>query len=124
MSVLLLLSTVLYALPLRALAESYAVLPVGEGFLAGQGAEAMAAAVGQCFLLALQLMAPFLLLSVVLNVAFGLLARIAPQVQIYFLVVPGQIVLGLLLLALLLPAMLGVYANIARETFLALPGVR
>jgi len=61
---------------------------------------------------------------VVLSVAFGLLARIAPQVQIYFLVVPGQIVLGLLLLALLLPAMLGVYASIARETFLALPGVR
>jgi flagellar biosynthetic protein FliR len=69
-------------------------------------------------------MAPFLLLSVVLNVAFGLLARIAPQVQIYFLVVPGQIVLGLLLLALLLPAMLGVYASIVRETFLTLPGVR
>jgi flagellar biosynthetic protein FliR len=68
--------------------------------------------------------APFLLLSVVLNVAFGLLARIAPQVQIYFLVVPGQIVLGLLLLALLLPAMLGLYSSIARETFLALPGAR
>ena len=123
-SVVLLLSSGLYALPLRALAESYAVLPVGQGFLAGPGAEAMAAAVGQSFIVALQLMAPFLLLSVVLNVAFGLLARIAPQVQIYFLVVPGQIVLGLLLLALLLPAMLGLYASIARETFLALPGVR
>ena len=123
-SVVLLLSSGLYALPLRALAESYAVLPVGQGFLAGPGAEAMAAAVGQSFIVALQLMAPFLLLYVVLNVAFGLLARIAPQVQIYFLVVPGQIVLGLLLLALLLPAMLGLYASIARETFLALPGVR
>jgi flagellar biosynthetic protein FliR len=123
-SVVLMLSSGLYAIPLRAIAESYAVLPVGEGFLAGPGAEAMAAAVGQSFVLALQLMAPFLLLSVVLNVAFGLLARIAPQVQIYFLVVPGQIVLGLLLLALLLPAMLGLYASIARETFLALPGVR
>ena len=124
MSVVLMLSSGLYALPLRAIAESYAVLPVGEGFPAGPGAEAMAAAVGQSFILALQLVAPFLLLSVVLNVAFGLLARIAPQVQIYFLVVPGQIVLGLLLLALLLPAMLGLYASIARETFLALPGVR
>jgi flagellar biosynthetic protein FliR len=123
-SVVLLLSSGLYAMPLRALAESYAVLPVGQGFLAGPGAEAMAAAVGQSFIVALQLMAPFLLLSVVLNVAFGLLARIAPQVQIYFLVVPGQIVLGLLLLALVLPAMLGLYASIARETFLALPGVR
>jgi flagellar biosynthetic protein FliR len=69
-------------------------------------------------------MAPFLLLSVVLNVAFGLLARIAPQVQIYVLVVPGQIVLGLLLLGLLLPSMLGLYASIARETFLTLPGMR
>jgi flagellar biosynthetic protein FliR len=111
-------------LPLRALLEGYAVLPVGGGFLAGPGAEAMAAAVGQSFLLALQLMAPFLLLSVVLNVAFGLLARIAPQVQIYFLVVPGQILLGILLLGILLPAMLGLYASIARDSFLALPGGR
>jgi flagellar biosynthetic protein FliR len=124
LSVVLVLSSGLYALPLRAIAESYAVLPVGEGFLAGPGAEAIAAAVGQSFFLALQLMAPFLLLSVVLNVAFGLLARIAPQVQIYFLVVPGQILLGLVLLGLLLPAMLGLYSSIARETFLTLPGVR
>jgi flagellar biosynthetic protein FliR len=124
MAVVLLLGSGLYALPLRALLEGYAVLPVGGGFLAGPGAEAMAAAVGQSFLLALQLMAPFLLLSVVLNVAFGLLARIAPQVQIYFLVVPGQILLGILLLGILLPAMLGLYASIARDSFLALPGGR
>jgi len=71
MAVVLLLGSGLYAVPLRALLEGYAVLPVGGGFLAGPGAEAMAAAVGQSFLLALQLMAPFLLLSVVLNVAFG-----------------------------------------------------
>jgi flagellar biosynthetic protein FliR len=124
MAVVLLLGSGLYAVPLRALLEGYAVLPVGGGFLAGPGAEAMAAAVGQSFLLALQLMAPFLLLSVVLNVAFGLLARIAPQVQIYFLVVPGQILLGILLLGILLPAMLGLYASIARDSFLALPGGR
>jgi len=124
MAVVLLLGSGLYAVPLRALLEGYAVLPVGGGFLAGPAAEAMAAAVGQSFLLALQLMAPFLLLSVVLNVAFGLLARIAPQVQIYFLVVPGQILLGILLLGILLPAMLGLYASIARDSFLALPGGR
>jgi flagellar biosynthetic protein FliR len=124
MSVVLFLTTGLYALPLRALAESYAVMPVGEGFLAGPGAEAVAIAVGQSLMLALQLTAPFFLLSVVLNVAFGLMARIAPQVQIYFLVVPGQLVIGILLLGLLLPSMLGIYASIARETFLALPGTR
>jgi len=37
-------------------------------------------------------------------------------------VVPGQILLGILLLGILLPAMLGLYASIARDTFLALPG--
>lgn len=124
LSVVMLLGSGLYALPLRALAESYAVLPVGQGFLAGPGAEAMAMAVGESFILALRLVAPFLLLGVVLNVAFGLLARIAPQVQVYFLVVPGQILLGLSLLALLLPAILGAYASAARESFLALPGGR
>lgn len=124
MSVVLFLGSGLYALPLRALVEGYAVMPVGEGFLAGPGAEALAVAVGQSLMLAVQLVAPFFLISLILNVAFGLLARIAPQVQIYFLVVPGQLVLGMLLLGLLLPSMLGLYASIARETFLALPGTR
>lgn len=123
-AVVVVLGTGLYALPLRALAESYTVLPVGEAFPAGAGAEAMAAAAADSFALSLRLAAPFVLAAVVINVALGLLTRIAPQVQFYFLAVPGQVLAGVALLALVMPALLGAFEQAAREAFMNLPGLR
>lgn len=120
----LVLGSGLYVIPLRALVESYGVLPVGEGFPAGAGAEAMAGAAADSLALALRLAAPFVLAAVVINVALGLLTRIAPQVQVYFIAVPGQVLAGIALLALILPALLGAFGEAAREAFLALPGLR
>jgi flagellar biosynthetic protein FliR len=119
----LVLTSGLYAIPLRALVESYALLPVGDPFPAGAGAEAMVVAAGDSLALALRLAAPFVLAAVVINVALGLLTRIAPQVQVYFIAVPGQVLAGLALLALILPALLGAFGEAAREAFLTLPGL-
>lgn len=123
-AVVVVLGSGLYAIPLGALVESYGLFPVGEPFPAGPGAEAMAAAAGESLALSLRLAAPFVVAAIVLNVALGLLARIAPQVQVYFVAIPGQILLGLALLALVMPALLGAFAEAARVAFLALPGLR
>lgn len=124
LTVLVVLSSGLYALPLRALAESYGVLPAGDPWPAGEAAEAFAVAAGESFALALRIAAPFVLGSIVLNVALGLLSRLAPQVQVYFVAIPGQILAGIALLGLLLPVILGVYGDAARAAFTALPGNR
>jgi flagellar biosynthetic protein FliR len=60
----------------------------------------------------------------VLNLSLGLLARLAPQVQTFFVAVPGQILAGIALLALLAPPLLAVFAEALRDAFLALPGAR
>ncbi|MBR0656396.1 flagellar biosynthetic protein FliR [Plastoroseomonas arctica] len=124
LAIVLVLGTGLYMLPLRALAQSYAVLPAGGAWPAGDAAETFTQAAADSFTLALQLAAPFMLGGIVLNVALGLLTRLAPQVQIYFVAIPGQILAGIALLALLLPAMLGAYADAARFAFAGLPGNR
>jgi flagellar biosynthetic protein FliR len=123
-AVVVVLASGLYAIPLRALAESYTLLPPGEPFPAGAGAEAMAAAAGESLALSLRLAAPFVMAAIVINVALGLLSRIAPQVQVYFVAVPGQVLLGLALLAAVMPPLLGAFAEAARAGFLALPGLR
>ncbi len=123
-AVVVVLSTGLYAIPLRALAESYTLLPPGDPFPAGAGAEAMAAAAGDSLALSLRLAAPFVVAAIVINVALGLLARIAPQVQVYFVAIPGQVLLGLALLAAVMPALLGAFHESARAAFLDLPGLR
>jgi flagellar biosynthetic protein FliR len=120
----LVLATGLHGLALRALAESYAVLPAGDPFPAGAAAEAVAMAGGASFDLALRLSAPFVMGAVVLNVALGLLARLAPQVQTFFIAVPGQILAGLALLMLLAAPMLMTFEAAVRASLLAMPGAR
>lgn len=114
----LMLSSGLYAVPLRALAESYAVLPPGVALSFGRTAESVAQAAADSLALALRLAAPLVLAAVLGNFALGLLARLAPQVQVFAIAVPGQIICGLLLLGLLLPAMLAVWLAAAGDALL------
>jgi flagellar biosynthetic protein FliR len=118
----LVLGSGLYALPLRALSESYAVLPPGAPLAAGPVAEAVAAAAGESLGLAIRLAGPFVLLAVLGNLALALLARVAPQVQVFIIAAPAQILAGILLLALLLPALLSAWQEAARAALSALPG--
>ena len=118
MAAALVLSTGLYALPLRALAESYAVLPPGDPLPLGRTAETVAQAVADSLALALRLAGPLVLAAVLGNFALGLLARVAPQVQVFTVAAPGQIIGGLLLLGLLLPAMLAVWLAAAGDGLL------
>ena len=120
----LVLATGLYAIALRALAESYAVLPASAPLPLGGAAETMAAAGAASLALALRLAAPFVIGAVVLNLALGLLARLAPQVQTFFVAIPGQILAGVALLMLLAPPLLLAYAEALRGAFDSLPGAR
>jgi len=122
LAAVMLLSSGLFAMPLAALVGSYEVLPVGAGFPAGDAAQALVAAGAASLELALRLAAPFILGGVVLNLALGLLARLAPSIQVYFVAVPGQILAGIALFGLLLPAMLGLLAAALRDSFASLPG--
>jgi flagellar biosynthesis protein FliR len=120
LAAVLVFNTGLYALPLGALAESYSVLPPGQGLPLGEGAEAVAGAVAASFGLALRLAAPLVLAAVLGQVALGLVARLAPNVQIYAVAGAGQILAGLLLLALVLPALVPVWAAAVQDAFLRL----
>lgn len=116
------LASGLYALPVAALAASYGVLPAGQPFPAGLAAEALAAAGADSLALALQLAAPFVLAAVLFNLALGLLTRLAPQVQVYFVAVPAQILGGLALLGLLAAPLLALIAAALAGAFARLPG--
>ncbi len=122
MAPVLILSSGLYAWPLGALARSYVVFPAGGALPAGDLAQVAVHAVSASFSLALSLAAPFVLVSLVWQVAVGLLARLVPQIQVYFVALPGQVLGGLLLLALLGAPMIRVWLGAVQEGFLALPG--
>jgi flagellar biosynthetic protein FliR len=116
------LSTGLYALPLSALGGSYAVFPAGVLLPPGDLTEVALRAVSGSFALAIRLASPFILVSIVWQVAQGLLSRLVPQMQIYFAALPAQVLGGLLMLALLTQALLGAWSDAVRTGFAALPG--
>lgn len=118
----LILSTGLYAIPLGALVHSYAVLPAGAP-LPG-AAESVARAAGESLDVALRLAAPFVLGAILFNVGMGLISRLAPQVQIFVVAAPAQILAGTGLLMLLLPVMVAVWQDATQDLFLGLPGAR
>jgi flagellar biosynthesis protein FliR len=82
----------------RAIATSYTTIPVQGGFSSQFAVSQLASKVGLAFVLALRLGSPFLILSIVLNFAAGLVSRLVPTVQIFFLASPFLLLLGLLLL--------------------------
>lgn len=118
----LFLATGLYEVPLRALAASYAVLPVGGGLPAGPAAEALAGAAAALLLVAMQLAAPFVAAAILFNAALGLMARLAPQAQVFVVAAPAQILGGFLLLMVLLPSLLAAWWRATGEGLARLPG--
>src|SRR5258708_11230741 len=63
------------------------------------------------FKIGMQLAAPFLVFGLVFNVGLGVLARLMPQMQVYFVGVPLSIFVGFLIFAVVLTTMTGTFMD-------------
>ncbi len=80
---------------IRGLYLSYEIAPISRHVGPTEMLAEIARVLTESHLLALQICSPFLLFGLVVNLALGLLARLAPQVQVYFISGPLSIFLGL-----------------------------
>ena len=69
------------------------------------------------FLLAMQIAAPFIVMGMLFYLGMGLLARLMPQVQIFFIAIPVQIFLGFLVMAMTLSASMMWFLGSFQNTF-------
>jgi flagellar biosynthetic protein FliR len=90
-ALVLLFVTDSHHLLVEALAASYATLPPGDALPWGDIAELLARLVDQAFGLGLRLAAPILLVSVLTYLAMGVLNRLMPTFQVFFVALPLQI---------------------------------
>jgi flagellar biosynthetic protein FliR len=116
------LASGLYALPLNALAGSYSLVPPGAVLPAADTAATVADGVTGAFALSLQLASPFVLGGIVWQFGAALLARLVPQLQIYFAAIPGQIIGGLALFGLLATTLMDVWLSRVAAIWSAFPG--
>jgi flagellar biosynthetic protein FliR len=82
----------------RALVDSYNVMPLGAGFNPQSALITLTDTLSQTFMIMLRLASPFILYGLVFNVSIGLINKLAPQIPIYFISLPYLIIGGMLLL--------------------------
>jgi flagellar biosynthetic protein FliR len=68
-------------------------------------------AFASAFKIGMQLSAPFLVFGLVFNMGLGILARLMPAMQVYFVGTPLAILIGFMIFALVITAMMGTYLN-------------
>ncbi|XIA63955.1 flagellar biosynthetic protein FliR [Bradyrhizobium sp. TZ2] len=111
LGVTLLFATDSHHLVIAALNESYRIFSPGELMPSGDVAALATRAFATAFKIGLQLSAPFLVFGLVFNIGLGVLARLMPAMQVYFVGVPLSIMVGFVIFALVLAGMMGTYLN-------------
>jgi flagellar biosynthetic protein FliR len=107
----LLFATDSHHLVIAALSESYRIFSPGEVFPSGDVAALATRAFAGSFKIGLQLSAPFLVFGLVFNIGLGILARLMPQMQVYFVGVPLSILAGFLILGVVIAAIMGTFLD-------------
>lgn len=104
MGVLLIFMTDLHHVLLRGLLDSYTLFTPGAFPEAGDMAELVTRVVAESFNTAMQIAAPYTVVGLVFYLGLGLLARLMPQVQVFFIAIPLQLVLSFVVMALTVSA--------------------
>jgi len=111
LGVTLIFATDLHYLVIGALEQSYSIFAPGATLPVDDFSRLILMTAAAAFRIGAQIAAPFLVFGLLFNVGLGVLARLMPQVQIFFLGVPASIMLGFLLLVLILSAVMAVFLN-------------
>lgn len=107
--VALIFATDLHHLMIMGLNDSYTLFKPGELPLTGDVAALAVKSVAGAFQVGVQLAAPFIVFGLLFNFCLGLLSRLMPQMQVFFIGLPLSIFAGLLVLAFVIGAMMSVY---------------
>ncbi len=102
--VLILFATDLHHLLIMGLLESYTLFPVGAIPDSGSMAELLARTISASFSIGVKIGAPFIVLTMLIYVGMGVLSRLMPQIQVFLLAIPLQILLSVITLILTMSA--------------------
>jgi len=100
MGLVLIMSTNLHHLFLSAIVRSYTIFPFTRTMPVADAGALAIQTVSKAFALGVQLAAPVIAFSLIFNIATGLVGRVMPQFQIFFVSSPLMILLGLSIFAL------------------------
>jgi flagellar biosynthetic protein FliR len=98
--------TDLHHLLLLGLIDSYRVFPMQHEIMFGDMSLSLAQGICDALKIGLMISAPFIVVGFAIFIAMGLVARLVPQIQVFIVSVPVQIMTGLILLMTSISAMM------------------
>ncbi len=111
LGVTLVFVTDLHHLMISAMYNSYNLFPIGGEIVIGGFAELISDTVANSFKLGLQIAAPVIVYALVFNAGLGVIARLIPQLQVFFVAIPVNITMGFLILMVVLAAAMTWYLD-------------
>ena len=108
---MLVFATGLHLFMLQAVFESYDALPVGKLPPTGDALSALVTLLGAIYVIGVKLAAPVVTVGFLTYMGFGLLNRLVPQVQAFFIALPLTISLGLFVLGISLASMVTLFSD-------------
>lgn len=108
-------ATDLHHLLLMALRDSYVLFAPGGAINVGDMAKTMIGTLSFAFSLGVRLAAPFIVFGLVFYSGAGVLNRLMPQAQVFFMLMPANLILGLMLLMLTTGLMMTVFLGAFEE---------
>jgi flagellar biosynthetic protein FliR len=122
LGLLLIMTTGLHHLFIAAIVKSFTIFPFNRALPVADAGQLAIQTVGRSFGLGLQLSAPVMVFSLVFTMATGLVARVMPQFQVFFVATPLQVLLGLSVFALSLGSIGMVWVDRYRELLVPFGG--
>lgn len=111
LGITLILTSDLHHIAIAAIHESYRLLPPGAFPAMGDVIGLAIKATALSFSLAVQIAAPFIVFGLLFNLGLGVLARMMPQLQVFFLAVPASILGGMVVLLAVVGVMMSVFID-------------
>lgn len=104
LGIALVFATDLHHAFLRALVDSYGLFRPSESVALGDIADLGVRAVGDSFRIALQITAPLIFAGLIFRIGLGVLSRLIPQIQVFFVAMSLNVLGGFMITALVLSA--------------------
>ena len=108
-AVLLLFVTNMHHLLIEAMVESYMLFKPGLAPNFGDMSQMMARQIADTFILGVQLSTPFVVVSLAYYMGLGVLTRLSPQIPVFFVAMPLQIIISTIVMILAIGGMMTVY---------------
>lgn len=110
-AIVLMFTMDMHHLLIQALAESYMIFAPGEMPFMADVAKHATNTISSSFRIAMQLSAPHLVVGLLLYLGSGIIARLMPNLQIFFIMMPGQLFLSFFVLMSTISAILMWYMD-------------